>query len=136
MPVREWLLGDGLLPKIVRFALVGGLSTIVYGIVTLLAVEGARMPPLAATVFGYLLVVPLNYLLQRSFTFRSVDDARREIPRFLLVHGANIVASFLAMYAVTELLRLDYRWGVAATMLLVPVIVFLIMDRWVFRNTR
>ncbi len=132
----RWLLGDTLRSRILRFAIVGGVSTIAYGVVTLAAVEIVGLQPLLATVLGYLLVVPLNFVLQRTFTFRSSNDMASEIPRFLLVHGLNIAASFAVMLCVVNLLDADYRWGIAATMTLVPVLVFLALETWVFRQRR
>ena len=130
----DWLTSDGLWLRVMRFALVGGGSTLAYGIFTLVIVEWAGKQPLLATLAGYLLVIPLNYALQRLFTFRSKEAMSRELPRFLIVHGLNIAASFLTMLVVVKVLHADYRWGVGTTMVLVPALVFLAMDKWVFRR--
>ena len=122
--------------KIARFAIVGGLSTVAYGACTWLAVEGLSMPPLLATIVGYLVVIPVNFGLQRSFTFRSTGMLRAQVPRFLLVHACNMAASFAAMWCVVEWIGADYRWGIAATMTLVPILVFIALDAWVFRGDR
>lgn len=122
--------------KIARFAIVGGLSTVAYGACTWLAVEVLSMPPLLATLAGYLVVIPLNFGLQRSFTFRSTGMLRAQVPRFLLVHACNMAASFAAMWCVVEWIGADYRWGIAATMTLVPVLVFVALDAWVFGSGR
>lgn len=132
--LEKWISGDDLLGKVLRFACVGGVSTVAYGVLTLAAVELLGLGPLAATVLGYLLVIPINFLLHRSFTFRSDNSVEREAPRFLLVHGGNIAASIATMYVAVNLLRIDYRWGVGATMTLVPVLMFLVLDGWVFRK--
>lgn len=122
--------------KVLRFALVGGLSTMAYGIITVLAVESARISPLSATVLGYLLVVPLNFVLQRRFTFRSTNSKPKELPRFLLVHGLNILGSSLIMFIVTDVGRYNYLWGVVLTMVMVPLLLFIVMDRWVFGRSQ
>ena len=120
--------------KAARFALVGGISTLAYGVFTLGAVQRLALSPLVATIFGYLLAIPLNYLLQRLFTFRSTTAMRHELPRFLVVHGLNMAGSFAIMLLVVEVMHADYRWGVIATMTAVPVLVFVAMDAWVFRR--
>jgi putative flippase GtrA len=124
---------DGLPGRIVRFALVGGLSTLAYGACAWLAVDRLRLSPLVATLLAYLLVIPLNFLLQRSFAFRSAGTMRHEIPRFIVVHGLNMGASFVAMWSVTVAFGLDYRWGILATMCIVPALVFIALEGWVFR---
>lgn len=132
----DWLRHPGVPAKLLRFALVGGLSTLAYGLFTWSLVERGGFTPLAATLLGYLLCIPLNFLLHRGFTFRSEDAVQRQAPRYLLVHGGNILASLAAMYLATDVLRVDYRWGVLATMTLVPVLMFLMLDSWVFRKQR
>lgn len=133
----KWLSGtDAIGPRVARFMVVGGASTIAYGVFTLAAIQIARLPPLLATVVGYGLVIPLNFVLQRNFTFRSKNETTREIPRFLLVHGMNMAASLATMLVVDKGLGLDPRWGIVATMVLVPALVFVAMDNWVFRRTK
>jgi putative flippase GtrA len=132
----ELLLGDSLWGRVLRFVLVGGSSTLAYGALAVAAVDWLGIDPVPATVLAYVAVMPLNFLLQRSFTFRSTQEMRSELPRFLLVHGLNIAGSFALMLLVVEVLHVDYRWAVAGTMTFVPVLVFLAMDSWVFRRTR
>ena len=56
------------------------------------------------------------------------------LPRFLLVHAGNIVASAAVMHFVVSILHAGYLYGVVATMTFVPVVVFLLLDRWVFKR--
>lgn len=122
--------------KAIRFAFVGGLSSVAYAIFTVLSVESLGIAPLPATVLGYLLVIPFNFFLQRRFTFRGAGTIAKELPRFLLVHVLNIIGSASIMYLATKVVHADYRWGVVFTMGLVPVLVYVIMDRWVFETQR
>lgn len=130
------LRGNGIWSRLLRFGLVGGASTCLYGLFTWLLVAGMALRPLAATVLGYLLVIPFNFVLQKCFTFRSGDSTRREAPRFLLVHGMNIAVSASGMQVVTEILDADYRIGIVLTMLLVPLATFAAMHLWVFPGER
>jgi putative flippase GtrA len=130
------LADDGLMGRAIRFALVGGVSTLAHALLTHWTVSRLLVAPTTATVIGYLLAIPLNFLLQRTFTFRSGQSLRRELPKYLVVHGLNIGGSFLIMYAITNLAGADYRWGILATMVVVPAMVFAAMNVWVFRRTR
>lgn len=118
--------------KFLRFVIVGGLSTVAYGITTSLLIESG-LGPVPATALGYLFVIPMNFILQRSFTFRSKSEVKGDLLRFFLVHGGNIAASMGAMLLVTDVLNADYRLGIVLTMTVVPVAVFIMLDRWVFR---
>jgi putative flippase GtrA len=131
---KKILSGEEIWAKAGRFVLVGGASTLIYGVATLVAVRQWAMSPMLATLVGYLVAIPFNYLLQRVFTFKSKALVRRELPRFLIIHGLNMAGSFGMMALIVEALRADYRWGIAATMTVVPFLVFLTMDAWVFRR--
>jgi putative flippase GtrA len=121
------------LARFIRFGMVGALSTLLYGVFTELLIRGNVAEPVAASALGYVLTTPLNYLLQRTFAFRSGGSFRPEIGRYLAVHGGNIVGSVAIMHLVTGVFDTDYRIGIALTMTLVPIAVFLLLDRWVFR---
>jgi putative flippase GtrA len=85
-------------------------------------------------VLAYLAAIPLNFLLQRGFAFRSENRVQRDLPRYLLVHAGNIAASAAVMHVVVSVLHAGYLYGVIATMTFVPVVVFLFLDRWVFKR--
>jgi putative flippase GtrA len=126
------LRGHELWARILRFAAAGGISTALYGLFTWGLVGLAQVPPLVATVVGYLLVLPVNFFLQKLFTFRSESPVAMEAPRFALVHGANIAISAIGMHVLVGLLHADYRLGIVLTMALVPFATFLAMHLWVF----
>ncbi|MGO4551481.1 GtrA family protein [Lysobacter sp. 2RAF19] len=120
--------------RFVRFAMVGGATTLFYGVLAWALVEHASIAPVPASVLAYVASVPLNFLLQRGFAFRSENRVQRDLPRYLLVHAGNIAASAAVMHVVVSVLHAAYLWGVVATMTFVPVVVFFLLDRWVFKR--
>ena len=120
--------------RFARLAMVGGATTLFYGVMAWLLVEHARVAPVPASVLAYLAAIPLNFLLQRGFAFRSENRVQRDLPRYLLVHAGNIAASAAVMHVVVSVLHAGYLYGVIATMTFVPVVVFLFLDRWVFKR--
>lgn len=132
MPLlRNLLAGDSLAARAARFAMVGGTSGAAYALFTWVLVRKAALSPALASACAYALVIPINFALQKLFTFRSANPLREETPRYLAVHGANILCAYLAM-AATQKLGLDYRIGIVLTIGIVPVVVFLLMHHWVF----
>lgn len=118
--------------RIVRFAMVGGLSSLLYLVFAWWLIDLVSIPPIQGTVAAYALVVPINFLLQKHFTFRSAAAASAELPRFLLVHGMNIALSAGIMALITTVWGLAPIWGMLATVAIVPVLVFLALEVWVF----
>lgn len=134
MPSLRWLLaGDSVFPRAARFAMVGGTSGAAYALFTWLLVGKAALSPSFASACAYAMVIPVNFALQKLFTFRSSNPLREETPRYLLVHGANILCAYLVM-AATQRLGLDYRIGIVITIAIVPIVIFLLMHHWVFRG--
>ncbi len=119
--------------KFLRFCVVGGLSTAAFSVLTWLAVSRLGMDPTWATVACYLLLVPPNFIAHRSFTFVSKGHISREGLRFICLHAFNLTLSTLGMKLITDVLGQDYRWGIAFSAVMVPVIVFIVMNYWVFR---
>ncbi|WP_314103173.1 GtrA family protein [uncultured Stenotrophomonas sp.] len=122
--------------KFLRFCVVGGLSTAAFSLLTWLAVSRLGMDPTWATVACYLVLVPPNFVAHRSFTFVSQGHISREGLRFVCLHAFNLTLSTLGMKFITDVLGQDYRWGIAFSAVIVPVIVFIVMNYWVFRPHR
>lgn len=118
--------------KLIRFGAVGGTSTLLFALLTWLLVDKAGMHPVLATVVAYLLLLAPNFLAHKYFTFGSKGEVARESGKFLVVHGLNIGLSAGGM-AVISHAQLDYRWGILFSAIAVPVIVFIVMNFWVFR---
>jgi putative flippase GtrA len=120
------------LPRFFRFLLVGGFSTLFYGVVCGFLIDRQITGPTGGAALGYLASIPLNYLLQRTFTFRSINEPTGEALRYLIVHAANFSLSTMGMYLRATVFGLDYRLGILATMVFVPILVFVMLNRWVF----
>lgn len=124
-----------LLWKLVRFGVVGGTSTLLYAALTWLCVEKAGLRPTWAAGLAYLVLIPPNFIAHRYFTFDSQGNVRRESGRFAMVHILNLSLSVGGM-ALVEVMGVDYRFGIAFSAVMVPVIVFALMNLWVFRHQR
>jgi putative flippase GtrA len=120
--------------KLLRFAVTGAISGFAFGAVTLAALKFLGIAPTAATVIGYIAVLPLSFIGHRRLTFRSAGKITPEFRRFCLSFVAGLLASVLAMHAATIWLGLAPFYGIALSILVVPVITFLIMNSWVFRD--
>ncbi len=124
--------GRNLTGRIGRFGIVGLLSTGLYFVFYLLLLALAPLAPPLASVTAYVLVVPLNFVAQRSFTFRSSGAIGGELYRYLAVTAIGLATSFCAVWVTSNWLALPAFVGGLATMALVPVVTFVLMELWVF----
>jgi putative flippase GtrA len=118
--------------KLCRFAMVGMASTAIYAGTTFLSVHAWGLSPLVGQAVGLALSTLWSYFGHHAFTFGADGRHGAYLPRFL---GQAAFTSLLstAFIHVTAIWRLSYLWGVAATVVVAPVINFLLMQFWVFR---
>jgi putative flippase GtrA len=133
--VKAFIGSDALILKALRFGMVGALSGAVFAGVTALFVSPLDFGPKLASVVGYIASMPLNFLGNRRFSFRSDNALTGDLLRFLLVHTCNILITTFAMGAVVDLLGLNYAFGIVAAIVLVPCVNFVVMNWWVFHKT-
>ncbi|NMI20701.1 GtrA family protein [Xanthomonas hortorum pv. pelargonii] len=122
--------------RFLRFCIVGGASTVAFSALTWLAVSKLGMQPTMATALCYLVLVPINFVAHRSFTFVSSGHLSSEGLRFILLHSFNLALSIIGMGVAVNSLHLHYAWGIAFSAVVVPVVVFLVMNFWVFNRDR
>ena len=120
--------------KFIRFCLVGGANAIVYAAATFTYIAHFGFGENLASLLGFLTAVPFAFIAHRFFTFASRGLAGVELLRFVATQIASLLTSVLAMTVVVDLLGLHYGFGVLAGILVVPIITFFVLNKWVFRN--
>ena len=125
---------DALVLKVVRFGMVGVGSGLVFAAVTTAATTLGGIDSKLASALGYLASVPLNFLGNRQFSFKSSNALSGDILRFAFAHIFNILLTMALMGISVDVLNLHYSIGIVAAVTLVPFINFVFMNWWVFRS--
>lgn len=116
----------------VKFALVGGASTLCQFLALMLLVEVLHLNPVVASASSYLCGAICNYLLNYYFTFK-VERSRHiyAIPKFMLVVliglGVN-TASFTLFLALLDLYLLAQLAAVFVTL----IVNYLLHRYWIY----
>ena len=119
------------LPRIARFALVGGANTLCYAAVAFSLTGLFDVSALPASATGFTCSAILSYIGHRNFTFGSEGNHAREAPRFIaLTFCACAVA--LAVPAICRFLGMPAFVAILATCVLIPAANYLLMGRTVF----
>lgn len=84
--------------KLIKFALVGVLNTIVGCTINLVALNILHLPFLLAGVLNYLPTSIMSFFLNKYFTFKSKGDITKEALRFAL----NVACCFVLAYGIAE----------------------------------
>ena len=128
-----WFVGDGsLLAKALRFGLVGATSGVVFAVVTAALINLGGVNPTLSSVLAYIVSMPINFIANRNFSFRSTSHVATDAIRFCSLHAANLAITAVAMSSAVNSLGLHYSIGIIAAIVLVPLCNFLLLDRWVF----
>jgi len=118
-----------------RFAIVGGISGGIYAAVVALLVHFELASPTIASMMGYIAAIPLNFVGQRSYTFRSKGNVSSEFVRFVVIQMINISVSALVMWFTVSVLGLTYIIGILLTIALIPVSSYVCLKFLVFLNS-
>lgn len=92
--------GDSRLSEIIRFAMTGGMATVLqYGIYVVF-VEAVHVPPVVSTLISYGISFIFNFILSTYFTFKTRPN-RRNMLGFVLSHLINmgLQTGFVAIFA-------------------------------------
>jgi putative flippase GtrA len=111
----------------------GGIATASHYAVTIAAVEGLAVAPLAASMLGFAVGATVKYWLNYSIAFRSRTSHTRAVSRFV-VALAMMFAMNAALFALLQRgLGLHYLLAQALTTILLIPPGYVIHRQWVFR---
>lgn len=129
----NWVAVDGsVIAKAIRFGLVGAVSGIIFGLAAAVLIDGFKISPNISSVVAYIISMPVNFLGNRNFSFRSKGHIWGDALRFSGLHIANMAVTAGAMSTAVEMMKLHYLFGVLGAIVLVPVTNFILMNVWVF----
>lgn len=120
-----------LLPRLLRFGLVGAASTLAYMVLALLG-EAAGLAVVIASVLAYAVCVPFAYLGHRHFTYGSSRPHREATPRFLILNLIGLGISAAAPWLLCDVAGLPPFAGVFTAAVLVPLASFAGQSLFVF----
>ncbi len=121
-----------MIAQLFRFAVSGGLSTLLYGVFSIFLTYFTTWSVNGVHALSFLLCVPVSYLLQRSFTFRFDGTYTKSLIRFFMLMLTTFAISVVAVNVVDGL-GYHRLVGVISVMVVVPITSYLAMQHWIFR---
>lgn len=129
------------LVKLIRFAIVGGFNTALDFVLLFLFVYAAHLNEYVGNILSTGICLVISFVLNRTWTFRSNGNQRRQFVAFLLVTLVGLWGLQTGViYVIVEALS---TWLEGPTLLLVAKLVatvasliwnFVLYDRLVFRD--
>ncbi len=118
--------------KIIRYALVGGVSTLIHVMIASLYLYFIRDSILQSNIIGFLVAYIFSYLVQSQLVFKHNISIQKAIKYFIVQFGALLVA--IASSEIFDSYNNYLRTLVVA--LLLPFITFLLHKFWTFKEIK
>lgn len=115
-----------------RFGAVGIAATLTY-LVIANSLIWAGLVPTVASVVGYLAGMVASFLGQSRFTFQMKRTGHRHLVRYCFLSLVGLLISYMAVW-VAHAADAPPVLGTVATAILVPILSFVVMKLWVFRE--
>jgi putative flippase GtrA len=121
--------------RLLRFGLVGGVSTLIYAVVAWVLTYPVALPAVVASIIAYCLGAVFSYTAHRNVTFRSDRPVAEEASRFAGVSFAGWIVAIISPLILTTLLGLPAVVAIVFASVAVPILSFIGLERFVFRPT-
>jgi putative flippase GtrA len=119
--------------QIIRFAISGLSSTLVYFVFLNLLVLSLALNSVLSSVLAYAASV-VFYYMQSRFTFRVDVDSKNQVIKFSITVLFGFIISFLSVYLFSSVFCAPYYVGGLVVCFVLPVANYFIFKRWVFKK--
>ena len=120
--------------QFVCFSGVGVVGTVAHYSVLVFCVELLTIDPVISSILGFLAGAVVNYILNYHFTFKSKACHNETGPKFFFVVVIGFCINYLVMYALINLLALNYILSQIISTALVLFWNFFASRFWVFNH--
>jgi putative flippase GtrA len=122
------------LVRLGSFALIGGFATLLYAVLAYVFTVVWQWQPSLSSAIAYGLCGLVSYFGNRLLTFRSEAPMAREASKFVVSTAFGFGLATLIPWLSTGVLKFDPRIGIAAVCIVIPLVNYTILSRFVFRN--
>jgi putative flippase GtrA len=127
---------SGVLGQLVRFAIAGGISTVIYAAVYMPLVTWVfPHMAVAAVPFAFAVAVTCGFFLHSAWSFKghgTRDSSGRQHVKFVTVQGAGLVLNALFTWVLADLMKLPDWVPLIPVVLVTPLVTFSLNRQWVF----
>lgn len=120
--------------RLFRFGIVGGCATLVYFSLAWWLSVSLEIQATVASFAAYSVATLYSYIAHKFFTFRSNNNHSRELPQFLALTLIGYIFASALPAIFTTWLEWHAGYALAFTCVLIPLINFIGMEKFVFRS--
>jgi len=123
-----------MLKPLLRFAVSGGLATVMHVGVFVFLVEWFALRPVLAATPAFVFALFVSYGMNYHWTFSASSPHRRMLPRFIMVALLGLALNLGITYAVVDVGHYWYGYALLLIIFFVPLMTFFLSKFWVFNE--
>jgi len=123
-----------MLKPMLRFAVSGGLATVIHVGIFIFLVEWFALRPVLAAAPAFVFALFVSYGMNYHWTFSASAPHRIMLPRFVVVALLGLALNLGITYAVVDVAHYWYGYALLLVVLFVPLATFLLSKFWVFNE--
>jgi putative flippase GtrA len=133
----ETMRASGLLGQLIRFGIVGVISSLIYSGVYLWLAHRYFPGPMAfaGVPFAFAIAVSVGFPLHSLWSFKghgTRENSGRQHLKFVIVQGSGLLLNLGFTWVMTDLMRLPEWTPLVPAVTLIPLVTFWINRQWVF----
>lgn len=122
-----------LFQKFIKYSLVGFMSTCIYFLAVYVLVEQFHSEPVVGSAIAFIIMTVVAFFMNVRYTFGS-NVTYQKCLRFLIVSTVGFTLNFLLMVLIVHILSYHYLVGELVTILVIPLVNFLLNNYWTFQS--
>lgn len=127
------LLRRELFLKFIKYSFVGCICTCIYFLSVFVLVERFQWDPVLGAALAFIIMTVASFFMNVRYTFGS-SITQQKLLRFLMVSAVGFTLNFLLMFFVVHILSFHYLVGELVTILVIPIVNFLLNNYWTFQT--
>ncbi|KGR76646.1 GtrA family protein [Ureibacillus sinduriensis] len=119
--------------KFIKYSLVGCVSTVIYFLAVYILIEGFYMEPVMGSALSFIIMTIASFFLNVKYTFNSIITGQKAM-RFMMVSTIGFILNFILMFIIVHVFAYHYFIGELVTILVIPIVNFLLNNYWTFQT--
>lgn len=127
------LLQRDLVARFIKYSFVGCMSVGIYFLFVYILIERYQWDPVVGSAAAFIIMTIFSFILNVRFTFQS-SFTQQKLWRFLCVSFIGFVLNFMLIFGTVHMLAFHYLIGEVITILVIPLVNFLLNYYWTFQT--
>ncbi|MFC7687336.1 GtrA family protein [Ureibacillus sp. GCM10028918] len=118
-----------------KYSLVGCISTLIYFLSVFILIEGMQVDPVLGSAAAFIIMTIVSFFLNVKYTFGSSITQQKAL-RFMTVSAVGFILNFILIFVTVRVFDFHYFIGELVTVLVIPIVNFLLNNYWTFQSQR